>query len=114
MNDVRVLAFRVNCPETDERMATSLKAQQRFVGGSIEVIKLGFDDVTGDALVVVCNEEGKCAALPPNRPLRLPDGRIMDIIVGDFFVSRVTPDGEHADLTDADVAHYKKIFARAS
>ena len=40
----------------------------------------------GKKAEIVCNEEGKMMGLPLNRAVKDEDGRVMDIICGDFFI----------------------------
>ena len=59
----------------------SLEDLQKAVGGYIEQFS-NFDD---DA-VIVCNEEGKLRGLPLNRAIYGKDGKLVDIIAGDFLI----------------------------
>ena len=52
----------------------TLEAKQKLVGGNIEVVPLR------DTVVLICNEEGKFIALPPNRALKSADGKVQDIL----------------------------------
>lgn len=109
-----------------------LAAMQKIVGGLVECVG-GFD---GRGTDLWCNEEGLLLDLPFNRVIPAPatpeppsgvfdfviygdseDGRLARPgepgewrIRGDFFISRVTPDGELASVTDDDVAHYLDLF----
>ena len=58
-----------------------LKAMQNLVGGMIEEYMPFEDDVA-----IICNDEGKMIGLPLNRGIRTEDGRLQDIIAGDFFL----------------------------
>ena len=58
-----------------------LKAMQNLVGGMIEEYMPFEDDVA-----IICNDEGKMLGLPLNRGIRTEDGRLQDIIAGDFFL----------------------------
>ena len=59
----------------------NLRAFQGLVGGWIEEY-IPFDD----DIAIVCNEEGKMLGLPLNRAITDDNGRMLDIIVGDFFI----------------------------
>ena len=59
----------------------NLGAFQGLVGGGIEEYIPFEDDVA-----IVCNEEGKTMGLPLNRAVTDEDGRMLDIIAGDFFI----------------------------
>ena len=71
---------------TDERAEVveiddKLEAMQDVVGGLIQEYMPWEDEV---ALIV--NEEGKVSGLPLNRGIRNQDGRVQDVIAGDFFI----------------------------
>ena len=56
-------------------MSLTLENLQKYVGGYIEVVRIGtFND---QEVVLICNEEGKLRGLEPN--FEIPD----DIVVGD-------------------------------
>lgn len=65
----------------------SLKTLQNAVGGTITAIYPFEDDVA-----IIANDDGKLSGLPLNRSLRLPDGKIYDIIAGDFLVVGLSKD----------------------
>ena len=86
------------------RVGRGLKAMQKFVGGSIEMV-YPFDDNVS----LVCNEEGKINGLPFNRAIYGDDGEIADFIVGDFFICDTS--GEDVDsLSDDMMKKYRKMF----
>lgn len=60
----------------------TLEDMQKAVGGSIQAT-YPFDD----PVAIICNEEGINLGLPLNRGLYGPDGRLYDILVGNFFVA---------------------------
>ena len=62
-------------------MEDSLEAMQKLVGGLIEEYMPFEDDVA-----LICNDEGKMLGLPMNRAIPGEDGKIMDVICGDFFI----------------------------
>ena len=59
----------------------SLESFQEVAGGMIEEYMPFEDDVA-----LVCNDEGKMLGLPLNRAIEGEDGKIMDVIAGDFFI----------------------------
>ena len=59
----------------------SLESFQEIVGGMIEEYMPFEDDAA-----LVCNEEGKMRGLPLNRAIDGEDGKIIDVIAGDFFI----------------------------
>ena len=78
--------IRVIVCRTDERAEVveiddKLEAMQDVVGGLIQEYMPWEDEV---ALIV--NEEGKVSGLPLNRGIRNQDGRVQDVIAGDFFI----------------------------
>lgn len=67
-------------PKTVE-IEDSLEAMQAVVGGDIEEY-MPFED----EVAIICNEEGKVNGLPLNRAVYDSEHKIIDIIVGDFFI----------------------------
>ena len=81
MDKISVLLCRVGeCAKIVE-IEDSLESFQQIVEGMIEEYMPFDDDVA-----IVCNDEGKMLGLPLNRAIEDEDGRIMDIIAGDFFI----------------------------
>ena len=83
-------------PEVQEWPDGDLETMQICVNGFIDSIPHPLKD-----LVIVINEEGKLNEDPPNRHL-YREGKIIDTIVGDFFVCRQHRD-DLVSLTDADI-----------
>ena len=84
-----------------------LDTMQSLVGGMIEEY-MPFDD---DA-AIVCNEEGKMMGLPLNRAVKDEDGRVMDIICGDFFICYAPIESEEfLSLPPEMEKKYKEKFA---
>ena len=78
--------IRVIVCRTDERaevveIEDKLETMQEIVGGLIQEYMPWEDEV---ALIV--NEEGKVSGLPLNRGIRNQNGRVQDVIAGDFFI----------------------------
>ena len=91
-------------PEVRE-IDDSLKVMQQIVGGLIQPIYLD------DSVALVCNDEGKLMALPPNRGLRDKDGQMYDIVSGTFFLCGAPADGDHfTSLTPEQIEQYRKMF----
>ena len=82
----------------------TLKSLQRAVGGYIEVYR-PFDDNA----VIVCNEEGKMFELTPNRGLADKNGKLYEIIVGDFIICGESSD-DFISLTDEQIQAYSARF----
>ncbi len=68
----------------------SLKSMQAIVGGLIQIYPLRNDD----NIVAICNEEGKLGGFYPNRVIFGGDGRVEDVIYGDFFLCSAPPESE--------------------
>ena len=89
----------------------SLASMQSLVGGLIEAV-YPFEA----PVALICNDEGKLAGLPQNRPLKHPEtGEVYDIIYGTFFVCSAPADSEHFEsLPDDLIEKYSKVFALPS
>ncbi len=85
-------------------IGTELKDLQGMVGGLIEAV-YPFEE----QVAIVCNEEGKMNGLTLNRALKDEDGKIADIIAGDFFICDAS--GENfGSLNDGQLAKYSEMF----
>ena len=62
-------------------ISDTLEAMQEAVGGYIESY-MPFED----EVALVCNDEGKMQGLPLNRAIKDNEGKIIDVICGDFFI----------------------------
>ena len=59
----------------------------------------------------ICNEEGKIKNLPFSRAIHTQDGKIQDIIAGDFLiVSADSYSGEFKSLSPQQIKKYKELF----
>lgn len=87
-----------------KELAGDLQSMQKAVGGLIECVYPYMDPVG-----IVCNEEGKLLGLPLNRAIYSDAGEMVDIIAGNFFVTRLEGEG-FADLTDTLLDKYMKMF----
>ena len=93
-------------PGMEARIAeigSDLKSLQAAVGGYIEAAYF-FDD----PVALICNEEGKCMGLKPNRAL-YRGGKPYDVIVGTFLVVGVDEE-DFTDLREEDAAYFEKLF----
>ena len=72
-------------PNADPRIIEidgSLASMQELVGGLIEAIY-----PFNAPVALICNDEGKLAGLPQNRPLKHPEtGEVYDAVYGTFFL----------------------------
>jgi hypothetical protein len=128
---VRVLVCRLDSAPVVEALQPDdggdyLTAMQAIVGGLVQVIQLE------NGIELWCNEEG-LYYLPLNRVIPaqappIPPGFEDAVIIrcsadlampgepgewrihGDFFLARSTVDGELADVTDEDIAHYQALW----
>lgn len=81
VNKMRVILCRAGEKAETIEMEDSLEAMQKMVGGRIEEYMPWEEEVA-----IVCNEEGKMIGLPLNRGIEDDEGRLQDIIAGDFFI----------------------------
>ena len=81
----------------------TLKAEQQFVGGYIEVIRLV------DNMVMIINEDGKNRNLPPNR-LWFKEGQYQDIIVGNIECVRFNEEGDFLSIEEEDIPKIEKCL----
>lgn len=87
-------------------MDDSLQSMQQAVGGYIEQFSI-FDD---DA-VIICNEEGKLNGLQLNRAIYNGEGKLTDIIAGDFLICRAPIDSDtYESLTPEQMQKYGQRF----
>ena len=89
-------------------IGNDLHSMQQAVGGYIQAVY-----PYEEAVVLICNEEGKLLGLPLNRALRDENGEIYDAIAGTFFICGAPADSENfASLTDEQVDYWLKRFAK--
>ena len=105
-NKIKVLLVKPEKQPEIIEIAASLESMQQIVGGYIQAIYPFEDNV-----VIVCNEEGKLNGDALNRALRDKEGRIYDILAGDFFIAYVTDESEEfLGLPDNLAEKYFKLF----
>lgn len=102
---MKILYIRINEEPKVIETENTLEAMQELVDGHIEMI-CPFSDPD---IALICNEEGKftCA---PNRPLKV-DGRVIDVIHGDFFLCAAPIDSEDFEsLSDLQIELLFNVF----
>ncbi|WP_101809523.1 DUF3846 domain-containing protein [Paenibacillus pasadenensis] len=86
----------------------SLDSQQKFIGGLIEIHRVGIND----EFSFVFHKEGKFLPdLKPNIKL-VSGGRLVDIIVGPILVLKVDHHGQSIRLTAPEAAHMAALLNR--
>ena len=80
-NKIRVIVCRADERAEVVEIEDKLEAMQELVGGLIQEYMPWEDEVA-----LICNEEGKMTGLPLNRGIKDYEGRLQDIIAGDFFI----------------------------
>ena len=103
---MRILLVEPGRVPRPAEIGDSLEDMQTVVGGHIQAV-YPFEE----PVALICNEEGKCLALPLNRVLRLDSGEIYDVIAGTFFLCAAPPDSDRfASLTEEQIARYSERF----
>ena len=105
---MNVLLVEPNADPRAIEIDGSLASMQALVGGLIEAV-YPFED----PVALICNDEGKLAGLPQNRPLKHPEtGEVYDVVYGTFFVCSAPADSENFEsLQDDLIEKYSKVFA---
>ena len=105
---MKVLVVEPNRKPRVAEIEDTLEAKQKVVGGLIEMV---CPPIHPDDACLICNENGKFECRP-NRPIRLEDGRVYDIVFGTFIVCRAPEDSEDfASLSDEQISFYSKLYA---
>lgn len=81
----------------------SLKAEQEYVGGYVQVIALT------DEIDAIINDDGKLMQLPANR-LWKSDNQIYDFIVGNIQCVRHNIEGEFTNIQPEDIEVIEKLL----
>lgn len=104
MSKIKVLLVKPSCKPVAIEIDDGLKSLQNAVGGYIEAV-YPFED----PVAIICNEEGKLIPLTPNRALYDDNGKMYDIICGDFLVVGLTEDN-FGSLSNELIAKYTELF----
>ena len=104
---IKVMMVKVGTDPYITEIDNNLPALQGTVGGYIECIS-PFSDMEVD---LVCNEEGKLQGLTPNRYLiDKATNKVVDLLVGDFFLCSSDNEGNFASLSDEQIKKIKSQF----
>ena len=101
---IKVLLIKPMQPPQVTEIPSDLKGLQQTVGGYIQAVYPYEEPVA-----LVCDEEAKLSGKPLNRALRDEDGRIYDIIAGDFFICDVSGE-DFASLSDEQIKQFSEKF----
>ena len=107
MNEMmKVLYIQVRKRPQVIEIKHTLKEMQRLVGGIISAYS-PFDDGS----VIILNDTGKIDGLEFNRVVYDENGKIEDIIAGDFFICYASPDRpDFSSLPDELIQKYSELF----
>lgn len=78
---MKVLMVEPGKSPYETEIAGGLESLQAAVGGDIQAV-YPYDDL----VALICNEEGKYLGLPLNRALYDDEGRMYDIVAGNFLI----------------------------
>lgn len=81
MDTIKVLRVEPCKEPSVVEIEHTLESLQKEVGGDIQAV-YPFEE----KVAIVCNDEGKCIGLPPNRCMRNEEGEIYDVLCGNFLV----------------------------
>lgn len=107
MNEMmKVLYIQVRKRPQVIEIKHTLKEMQRLVGGIISAYS-PFDDGS----VIILNDTGKIDGLEFNRVIYDENGKIADIIAGDFFICYAPPNRpDFSSLPDELIRKYSELF----
>lgn len=103
---MKVLMCRVGEDAVVEEIGAGLHDMQNAVGGYIQAI-YPYDEL----VAIVCNEEGKLQGLEVNRVLTDEQGRVIDVLVGNFFICGID-DYDFIDIQDEYIDKFIKEMNR--
>lgn len=107
---IRAILVKPGEPAKSIEFEHTLEEMQRLVGGGLIQQIRPFED---DA-VLICNDEGKLLGMPLNRALYDKQGRMYDIIAGDFFICRAPAGSDtYTSLTEEQMKKYMKEYQYA-
>lgn len=101
---MKVLIVEPGYSPYEAEIAPGLDSLQSVVGGSIQAVYPYEDPVA-----IICNEDSKFSGMPLNRALYDDDGRMYDIIAGNFLMVGLG-DEDFTDLPGGLMAKYAEQF----
>ena len=101
---IRVLIVEPMEGPYEKWIDNSLKSLQAEVGGWIQAVYPFEEEVA-----IICNEEGKLNGMPPNRALYDENGRLYDIIHGNFIIAGLAED-DFGSLTDEQIEQFTEYY----
>ena len=106
MTVVKAIVIEAGNPEVKiiEQLDASLESMQAIVGGWLEAVPLTPN------IILWINEEGKMMDLEPNFALTAPNGKALDIIVGNVVITGVDIAGNTSSLSDSDILMIQDHF----
>lgn len=104
MNTINVVLVEPGKEARAAEIGTELRDLQEIVGGNIETC-YPFEE----QVCIVCNDEGKLNGSRPNRAIYDEEGKMMDIILGKFFICDCSGEG-FGSLSNEQLNRYKDQF----
>ena len=104
MEEIRVLLVE---PDKEPRLVTvehRLENLQKMVGGTLQAVY-----PWTDAVILVCDDDGKGKGYPPNRMLLDEYGVPYDVVAGSFFICGIGHD-DFASISDEMAEKYRERF----
>ncbi len=101
---IKIIKCDVHKIATEKEIENSLDSLQREVKGYIEVFTIAPD------ICLICNEEGKIRNMPINRSVRDENGKVIEVIAGDFIICGSNEEGDFRSLTQDELSKYKEMF----
>ena len=103
---IKVLLVRPRKYPRLVEIENSLESMQKIVGGMIEEY-MPFED----EVAIIRNEDGRARELPFNRAIYDDNGKVVDVIVGDFFIVSAPLDSDKFKSLPQDLAEkYQEKF----
>jgi hypothetical protein len=106
LSEIRIVELLVNEELKVSYIDGSLDSMQDIVGGNIESVGIKVDNSYVDLIV---NEEGKLTGLPFNFNI-LVVNELVDVVVGNCFITGHDEEGEARSLTDNEINGIRNLF----